>query len=114
MDMTYTDASHVDVGELRGFRLDVEEGDERNDFELSLDIASPIRIQERALVYAFERLRPADSAALVGVVVPHDARGAFALAERYEMVERTEGLADGDVRAVGVRSVRVVGDGHGG
>lgn len=52
MDITYTDASHVDVGELRGFRLDVEEGDERNDFELSLDIASPIRIQERALVYA--------------------------------------------------------------
>lgn len=52
MDVTYTDASLVDAGELRGFRLDVEEGDERNDFELSLDIESDLRIAEGALVYA--------------------------------------------------------------
>lgn len=51
MDVTYTDAELVDVGELKGFRLDIEEGDERNDFELSLDIDGGARLEAGALVY---------------------------------------------------------------
>lgn len=51
MDVTYTDADLADVGELRGFALDIEEGDERNDFDLSLDMESPLRIEPGALVY---------------------------------------------------------------
>lgn len=51
MDVTYTDADLTDVGELRGFALDIEEGDERNDFDLSLDIESALRIEPGALVY---------------------------------------------------------------
>lgn len=52
MDVTYTDALLVDRGELKGFRLDVEEGDERNDFELSLDIEGALRLEAGAMVYA--------------------------------------------------------------
>lgn len=52
MDMTYTDASGADLGELRGYRMDIEVGDDRNDFELSLDAESPLRIEPGALVYA--------------------------------------------------------------
>ena len=52
MDVTYTDRNLEDAGELRGFRLDVEEGDERNDFELSLDIEGDLRLETGAIVYA--------------------------------------------------------------
>lgn len=52
MDVTYTDSAMKDLGELRGFRLDMEEGDERNDFELSLDIEGALRLEPGAIVYA--------------------------------------------------------------
>ena len=52
MDVTYTDQNLEDAGELHGFRLDIEEGDERNDFELSLDIEGDLRLETGALVYA--------------------------------------------------------------
>lgn len=50
-DICYTDASRVDVGVLRGASLNTVWGDSGNDFELTVDIASPERIEDGALVY---------------------------------------------------------------
>ena len=50
-DICYTDASRVDVGALRGASLNTVWGDSGNDFELTVDIASPERIEDGALVY---------------------------------------------------------------
>lgn len=50
-DICYTDASRVDVGVLRGASLNTTWGDSGNDFELTVDIASPERIEDGALVY---------------------------------------------------------------
>ncbi|WP_140396380.1 hypothetical protein [Gordonibacter sp. An230] len=52
MDVTYTDSSLRDLGELRGYRLDIEEGDERNDFELSLDVEGDLRLEPGSIIYA--------------------------------------------------------------
>ena len=50
-DICYTDARRVDVGVLRGASLNTVWGDSGNDFELTVDIASPERIEDGALVY---------------------------------------------------------------
>ena len=50
-DICYTDASRVDVGVLRGASLNAVWGDSGNDFELTVDIASPERVEDGALVY---------------------------------------------------------------
>lgn len=50
-DICYTDASSVDVGVLRGASLNTVWGDSGNDFELTVDIASPERVEDGALVY---------------------------------------------------------------
>ncbi len=50
-DICYTDAGHVDVGVLRGASLNTVWGDSGNDFELTMDIASAVRIEDGALVY---------------------------------------------------------------
>lgn len=50
-DICYTDAARVDVGVLRGASLNTVWGDSGNDFELTVDIASPERIDDGALVY---------------------------------------------------------------
>lgn len=50
-DICYTDASRVDVGVLRGASLNTVWGDSGNDFELTVDIASPERVEDGALVY---------------------------------------------------------------
>lgn len=50
-DICYTDASRADVGVLRGASLNVTWGDSGNDFELTLDLASGVRLDDGALVY---------------------------------------------------------------
>ena len=50
-DICYTDSKRTDVGVLLGASLNVEWGDSGNDFELSVDISSPVRLDDGALVY---------------------------------------------------------------
>ena len=50
-DICYTDADRADVGVLTGAKLDVEFGDDGNDFELTLDAEAPDRLQAGAYVY---------------------------------------------------------------
>ena len=50
-DISYTDATHLDIGVLKGARLDLEYGDTGNDFELTLDIDSEQRLDNGAYVY---------------------------------------------------------------
>ena len=50
-DICYTDSRRTDAGVLRGASLNVEWGDSGNDFELSVDISSPVRLDDGALVY---------------------------------------------------------------
>lgn len=50
-DICYTDAAHADVGVLRGASLNVTWGDSGNDFELTVDLASGVRLEDGALVY---------------------------------------------------------------
>lgn len=50
-DISYTDATHLDIGVLKGARLDLEYGDTGNDFELTLDIDSEQRLDDGAYVY---------------------------------------------------------------
>lgn len=50
-DICYTDASRVDVGVLRAASLNTTWGDSGNDFELTLDLAAPERLDYGALVY---------------------------------------------------------------
>ena len=48
-DISYTDTTHLDIGVLKGARLDLEYGDTGNDFELTLDIDSEQRLEIRSL-----------------------------------------------------------------
>lgn len=50
-DICYTDSRRIDAGVLLGASLNVEWGDSGNDFELSVDISSPVRLDDGALVY---------------------------------------------------------------
>lgn len=50
-DICYTDSRRTDAGVLLGASLNVEWGDSGNDFELSVDISSPVRLDDGALVY---------------------------------------------------------------
>lgn len=50
-DICYTDSKRTDAGVLLGASLNVEWGDSGNDFELSVDISSPVRLDDGALVY---------------------------------------------------------------
>lgn len=50
-DICYTDAAHADMGVLSGASLDVEWGDDGNNFELTLDAADPARLAYGAYVY---------------------------------------------------------------
>lgn len=50
-DICYTDAGRADVGVLLGASLNTVWGDSGNDFELTLDIAAPERLDFGALVY---------------------------------------------------------------
>lgn len=50
-DICYTDAARADVGVLRGASLNVTWGDSGNDFELTVDLASGVRLEDGALVY---------------------------------------------------------------
>jgi hypothetical protein len=50
-DICYTDASHTDVGVLRAASLNTTWGNSGNDFELTLDLQAPERLDYGAFVY---------------------------------------------------------------